>query len=291
MKENNTIPVTVICPIFNEINNIDKFLISTRNFERVIFIDSNSNDGTLDKIKRANREIHQFVYQKGGVKKRQYALDNLVKGDDWILLLDADEEVSKQLEKEIRAVVSDTNNSTNVYSCVKLFHFMGKRFRFGGFSFRALLLFQPRFARFEKLTGVNFDELPMEIHERIITDGNIKNLKNGLIHNDFNSLSHYIGKHNQYSSWEAKVRISYFSSELKDGSSINANLFGNTQERRRFLKLVISRVSFEPLIWFVYHYVFRLGFLEGRRGLIAALIRMQYIQNVKAKIYEASLEK
>ena len=52
--------------------------------------------------------------------------------------------------------------------------------------------------------------------------------------------------------------------------TIRPRLLGNTQERRRFLKGFIVRLPFEPLLWFAYHYWFRLGFLEGRPGLIAS---------------------
>ena len=70
---------------------------------------------------------------------------------------------------------------------------------------------------------------------------------------------------------------------------VQARLFGNAQERRRFLKYVAVRVPGEPLLWFLYHYVFRGGFLEGRRGFIASRIRANYIADVRAKMYELSL--
>ena len=290
-KNKFIIPVTVVCPIYNERQNIEKFLIHTRNFERVIFVDSGSNDGSLEKIHKAGREVYHFEYKNGGAKKRQFALDNLVDPDDWVLLLDADEEVTLDLQKEIVDIVNQISNSTKVFTCKKIFHFMGKRFKFGGFSFRAIIFFKPCNARFEKLSGVQFDSLPMEVHERIVTDQEILPLKNGLLHNDYNGLSHYINKHNHYSDWEAQVRLRYLLGNIQQSNAINSNLFGNTQERRRFLKLLTNRFSFEPLIWFFYHYIFLLGFLEGRRGLIAALIRMQYIQNVKAKLYELRLDR
>jgi len=66
-------------------------------------------------------------------------------------------------------------------------------------------------------------------------------------------------------------------------------LFGNAQERRRFFKKWFIRLPFEPLLWFIYHYWFRLGFLEGRPGLIASQIRSAYIRQVRAKVYELRL--
>jgi hypothetical protein len=66
-------------------------------------------------------------------------------------------------------------------------------------------------------------------------------------------------------------------------------LFGNSQERKRFFKLIAVRTPFEPWLWFVYHYFACLGFLEGRRGLIACQIRSAYIRQVRAKMYELAL--
>jgi hypothetical protein len=62
--------------------------------------------------------------------------------------------------------------------------------------------------------------------------------------------------------------------------------FGNAQERRRFLKYLAVRMPGESLLWFIYHYFVRLGFLEGRPGLIASRIRSDYIGTVRAKVYE-----
>ena len=50
--------------------------------------------------------------------------------------------------------------------------------------------------------------------------------------------------------------------------------------------MVAMRVPFEPQLWFLYHYIARLGFLEGRPGLIASQIRASYIAQVRAKLYE-----
>ena len=72
----------------------------------------------------------------------------------------------------------------------------------------------------------------------------------------------------------------------KESGRIRANLFGNHQERRRFLKMIAIRVPFEPQLWFLYHYFVRLGFLEGRPGLIASQIRKSHISQVRAKLYE-----
>jgi hypothetical protein len=69
-------------------------------------------------------------------------------------------------------------------------------------------------------------------------------------------------------------------------STIKPKLLGNTQERRRFMKKIAIRMPFEPLLWFVYHFVLRLGFLEGVPGYIASVLRANYISNVRMKMQE-----
>ena len=67
--------------------------------------------------------------------------------------------------------------------------------------------------------------------------------------------------------------------------SISPNLFGNAQEKRRWLKFIVLKLPFERYVWFVYHYFVRLGFLERRPGLIACQIRSQYVSDIRAKVY------
>ena len=129
----------------------------------------------------------------------------------------------------------------------------------------------------------------MEVHERVIVDGAVGVISTPLIHEDFKGLAAYIDRHNQYSSWEAGVRSRNFNTRRYGEKTITPRLFGNAQERRRFLKNIAVRMPSEPTLWFLYHYVFRLGFLEGKRGLIAAQIRASYVSQARAKLYELEL--
>ncbi len=129
----------------------------------------------------------------------------------------------------------------------------------------------------------------MEVHERMVVEGEIGVLRTPLIHEDFKGLEAYIDRHNRYSTWEAFVRSQWLASGRFGQESVEAKLLGNVQERRRWLKQLAIRFPGEPWLWFCYHYFLRLGFLEGRAGLIASQIRRQYISNVRAKMYEIRL--
>ena len=225
-----------------------------------------------------------FDYDGGYPKKRQWALDTLEIDTDWTFLLDADERVPEDLWKEIRGVLARPNLD-EAYLITKGFHFLGQRFRHGGFSHDAVLLFRTGHARFERLID-DPSGLDMEVHERLIVDGTVGVLDTPLIHEDFKGLEAYIDRHNRYSTWEARLRLAYLEDNTYGPESVEADLFGDAQERRRFLKKIAIRIPFEPLLWFVYHYVIRLGFLEGRPGLIASQIRRHYIAHVHDKMHE-----
>jgi glycosyltransferase involved in cell wall biosynthesis len=285
-----SLPITVLIVAKNEAANIDCCLDSLCAVERVVLLDSNSQDCTVEAATRRGAEIIQFRYAGGYPKKRQWALDNLPIDTPWVLLLDADESLTPELIEEITAAVNSPR-PCDAYLIHKGFHFLGRKFRFGGFSHAAVLLFKKGKARFECLLDDDRHALDMEVHERLIVDGSIGALRNPLIHRDYKGLEAYIDRHNKYSTWEARVRARYIKSEHDPGATVRPKLFGNVQERRRFLKQIAIRLPGEPYLWFLYHYVLRLGFLEGRPGLIASRLRCQYISQVRAKMYEMNLAK
>jgi glycosyltransferase involved in cell wall biosynthesis len=280
-----SLPITVILAAKNEAANLPKCLRSLSPAQRVIVIDSQSTDATPETVKEFGAELVQFHYQGGHPKKRQWALDTIAIETPWVLLLDADEEVPTALWEEIAQAIA-APNGPSAFTITKRFHFLGKKLKFGGFSFGAVLLFRTGTARFEKVLAECDSGFDMEVHERLIVNGRIGKLKTPLIHEDFKSLHAYLDRHNRYSTWEAQVRLQFLETGQWGESTVQPRLFGDTQQRRRFLKYLALRVPCEPLVWFLYHYFVRLGFLEGRPGWIASRIRAQYIFQVRAKMYE-----
>ena len=291
---NNTFPekleITVLIAAKNEALNLPSCLNALRPVQRVVVLDSNSSDSTASLAISHGAEVVQFTYLGGYPKKRQWAIEQLAITTPWVFLLDADEVIPSKLWDEIREVINK-NNPADAYMIKKKFHFLGKEMKFGGFSFSAILLFRNGKARFERLIEDSAAGLDMEVHERILVDGTIGKLNNSLIHNDFKGLEAYISRHNYYSTWEAKVRYRFQCTRKYGQETIKPKFFGNSQERRRWLKSIIMFLPFEHFFWFAYHYFFSLGFLEGRRGLIACQIRAGYIAQVRAKLYELKLSK
>ena len=83
----------------------------------------------------------------------------------------------------------------------------------------------------------------MEVHERLCINGLVGSLKTPLIHEDFKGLEAYISRHNCYSTWEARLRYAYLEKGRYGKQSIKPRLFGNAQERRRFLKGIAVHIE------------------------------------------------
>jgi glycosyltransferase involved in cell wall biosynthesis len=283
------LPVTVVLAARNEEANIEECLRSLAPAARVILVDSSSTDRTTEIGRNCGAEIVNFNYGGGYPKKRQWALDNLNISTPWTMLVDADERITPKLWQEIQDATA--SGEYIAYLICKEFHFLGRKLRFGGFSHSAIALFRTGHARFEEAGGNLSNGQDMEVHERLIVSGKVGRLRNPLVHNDYKGLHAYLDRHNKYSTWEAGVR-EYF---LRTGSwgdrTIRSSLAGDTQSFRRFVKAILIRCPGEPWLWFVYHYFLRAGFLEGRRGYIASSIRREYIEQVRAKLYESKLER
>ena len=282
------LPITVLIAAKNEEANIGRCLAALSPAQCIIVIDSHSQDATIQIAQKAGAEVVQFDYRGAYPKKRQWALEYLKIETPWVLLIDADEVVPATLWEEIRVAINQPRPSV-AYMITKGFHFLGHRFRFGGFSHSAVLLFRKREAKFEQIIDEAEDLYDMEVHERIIVNGSIGKLKTPLIHMDCKGLQAYLDRHNRYSAWEARVRNNFIKTGRWGKETIKPRLLGDAQERRRFLKALAIRIPFEPQLWFLYHYIFRLGFLEGRPGLIASQVRANYITQVRGKMYELQL--
>ncbi len=288
LHTDTNLPITVLLAVKNEAINLPRCLAALGPATRVVILDSHSTDATAEIAREFGAEVVQFDYQGGYPKKRQWALENLVILTPWVFLLDADEVVPVALWVEIAKAIS-VEPAVDAFMITKGFHFLGRPMRHGGFSHAAILLFKTGKASFERLFDDALDGLDMEIHERVVVDGRIGRIETPLIHEDFKGLEAYIARHNKYSTWEARLRHRYLTTGQYGETTITPKLFGNPQERRRAIKAFIIRLPFEQWLWFWYHYVFRLGFLEGRAGLIASQIRASYIAQVRAKIFELGL--
>ena len=274
------IPLSVLIPAKNEARNLPRCLAALKGWAgEVVVVDSQSADKTVEIAESFGARVVQFQYRGGWPKKRQWALDTLPWRYDWVLLLDADEIPTEPLKQEIAAAIAKPEQD-GCYIRLEMV-FLGRQLRFGDTALWKLCLIRVGRGRFEKRLEAQEQSMgDMEVHEHVLVDGRTARLGCAMRHENLNSLDRYIQKHNEYSNWEAKVWLQ------GTASGLPASLTGTQAQRRRWLKQKLLMLPGSPMLFFLYKYVLRLGFLDGRAGLVHAVFNGIQFFHVKAKMYE-----
>jgi glycosyltransferase involved in cell wall biosynthesis len=275
------LPVSAIIAVRNEARNLPRCLESLREIGEAYVVDSQSTDATVEIARSFGVKVVQFEYRGGWPKKRQWAMESLPLAYPWILLLDADESLTPELTEEIRFAIQDSRYDG--YYLALSTYFLGRQLRHGDVRLWKLSLFRRGKGQYEcRLKDQDASMADMEVHEHVVVEGATARLRNPVIHYNVESLSRYIRKHDAYSNWEAKVWL--------DGNAgpdaLSASLTGTQAQRRRWLRHKFFAFPGSPLVFFLYRYVFRLGFLDGIPGFIYSCFQGIQFFHIKAKIYE-----
>lgn len=271
------VPVTVLIPVKNEAANLRRCLAAVSWAERIVLIDSQSTDATPQIAAEYGAEIVQFHYRGRWPKKRNWALENINFGHEWVLLVDADEVLPATIAAEINLIVSDVNHPNAGYWINRRFMFMGRWLRHAYYPNWVLRLFKHRLGRFEKLTDAETKSGDHEVHEPLVVQGSTGRLKAEMDHYAFPSVEVFVEKHNRYSNWEAAMAL--------EGSAGSRQVDAELDLRRR-LKHLSRSLPFRPLLRFFYVYVWQRGFLDGREGYYFARLHATYELLSVAKTYE-----
>jgi len=247
-----TLSVAMIA--MNEAANLPRTLASLAWANEIVIVDSGSTDATLSLARQAGARVFVEPW-KGYAAQKNSAIAHTT--GDWILSLDADEEVSPALAREILGILAGEPPFT-AYRIPRLNHFLGKPLRHGGYWP------DPKLRLFRK-GAAQFEERP--VHETLKATGTVGQLKGHLIHHCYPTLEDYIAHMNRYSSEAARL------------------LAGSGHTSRSWVGFLWNAVL-NPAATFLYNYVFRLGFLDGREGLIQHLNHSVYIHWKFVKAWE-----
>jgi glycosyltransferase involved in cell wall biosynthesis len=249
-----TLSVAIVA--MDEEANIGRTLASVRWADEIVLVDSGSKDRTCDIAREQGCRVIVEPW-RGYVAQKQYAIDLCTK--DWVLLLDADEEVSPGLAEEIRVAIAGPNAARG-YRLPRKNLFLGRWMRHGGFYPDAKLRLFRRGQGF--VTGHDPHDR-CELRPRVPQE--IKQFKNALVHYTYPNLTLYLAHMNRY-------------------SSLGADLAVEKGQRSFSLNSIVAR----PLATFIYNYFLRLGFLDGREGLLLHLYHAGYVSWKYAKAWELS---
>ena len=184
--------------------------------------------------------------------------------------------ITERLATEIKVAVGQADNAFVGNYIARQTLFCGRWIRHGGvYPDYNLRLLRRGLGRFE-------DRL---VHEHIILDGAAGYFKNHLIHVDDKGFERYVERHNHYTSLEA-VEIVRLRKELGQ-ANLGGDLSAPGPARRRWLKNIAQRwLPMRPLCVFLYMYVLKAGFLDGRIGLRYCLLKMFFEYQIEVKVRE-----
>lgn len=268
-------PLTVIIPTRNEERNLLKTVSSVINWAgQVIVFDSLSDDRTVEIALALGAHVVQRKFDNFAAHKN-WALDNLPLANEWVLFLDADERVTRELSDEIDGRLR-SQHSYDGYYVARRNYFMGRWIRHAGmYPDWQLRLFRRRLGRYEHRS----------VHEHVLLDGRVSYLKNPLEHDDFKGLERWFDRHNVYTSLEA-VEIR----RMLRGDRpirITATLMSRGPERTRWIKECAYRyLPGRALFVFIWMYLLRGGFLDGQIGFRYCLLKTFLDYQTSLKVIE-----
>ena len=279
--------LSVVIITLNEEANLGRTLASVQPLVaegkgEIIVVDSGSTDRTMEIAKSFGAKV--FVEEwKGFAAQKNSAIDKAT--GDWILSLDADEELDVQLQGALHEILealdrlsaldkeakTDSHRAANPTSDTgpepyldftglwipRKNEFLGRWIRHGGYwPDPKLRLFRRGTGRFESRA----------VHEDVQVDGNTRRIQSGsLLHHCYPTLSDYIEHMNRYSSLGAEMVVA-----------------------KGKVRFSVINIVLRPLATFLYNYFFRLGFLDGREGLLLHLYHAVYVSWKYAKAWELS---
>lgn len=264
--------ISALILTFNEENILDDCLKALDFVDEIIVYDSYSTDKTIGIARKHDALIHQRKFDNYA-SQRNEALKAVSNKCDWVLMVDADEIVTKDLKNEILSITEQSANPVTMYRVRRKDMFQEKWIkRSSGYP-----TWFPRLFKNGEVT------VEREINEEYITSGEEGKLQEHIIHYPFNKgISWWFDKHNRYSQMEAVKLLE----ELKE-EVIFKNLFSSDPVlRRKTQKKLIYKFPFRPWIVFIGLYVLRGGFLNGNAGYNFCKLRKTYEWMIELKVNE-----
>ncbi|MGB9664624.1 MAG: glycosyltransferase family 2 protein [Ignavibacteria bacterium] len=243
--------LSVIIITKNEEKNLVDCLESVKWADEIIIVDAFSSDSTVEIAKKYTSKVFQKEWI-GFADQKNYALN--LASNEWILSLDADERVSESLKTKLVNLLSDLSelNEFSGYRIKRDNYFLGKKINSCGWNKD----YQIRF--FKKSVTKLTNRL---VHEGFEVSGSIGIIKEPILHLSYKSFKEALEKINHYSTLEA----------LEKSSRYRANIF---------------TIILYPIIYFIQHFIFRYGFIDGIYGFFVSLLHAWTKLLVQLKIWE-----
>ncbi|GAB6099422.1 glycosyltransferase family 2 protein [Halanaerocella petrolearia] len=231
------VSIGVLVLTYNEEDNIEDCLESVSWVDEIVVVDSYSQDDTLELAREYTTKVYQREFDDFA-SQRNYGLEQIE--SDWVLVVDADERVTSDLQEEVLNKLSTPQASG--YKIPRKNYFLGKWIKYAGwYPDYTLRLFKAADNRYSGL-----------VHEGLEIEGKIEKLESPFIHYTYRDLDHYLAKINQYTTLDAEKKYQ--------------------AGKKKGLLYILLR----PVVEFIKKYILKKGFLLGSQGLILAILSSYY---------------
>jgi glycosyltransferase involved in cell wall biosynthesis len=271
--------LTAIILTKNESINISDCLKSILCFaKRVVIVDSGSTDETITIAQNLGAEIYVNKFENYA-RQFNWGIDNTNITTKWTLRLDADERFTPELCKELEMLMKQhDNDDVNGVAMEAWLYFLGKCIKHGGRKKRKIMVFKTGIGRIE--------DRKMDEHT-VLSVGTSIEAKERFLHYDFRNLDYFISKMNWYATREMQDYFSYLS-DSKDNNISDQSI--KRLRKKKFGFYYKLPIFLRSQLLFIYVYIFRLGFLDGKKGFIYHYMYHRWYRClVDAKIYEQML--
>jgi len=256
----STLSVAIVT--LNEADNLGRTLASVKFADEIVIVDSGSTDDTVEIARSLGAKVFSEEW-KGFARQKNSAIDKCT--GTWVLSLDADEELTAELQAEIREMLEADAQivpAVDGYR-LRLRHvFLGRWMRYGGYYPDMKLRL---FRRVTNSGAAHFTDRP--VHESVQVAGRVETMKKDFLHHGYPNLEVYLEHMDRYSTLGARI----VAAKGKTSQSWPAFCWN---------------MALVPLLTFVWNYIFRLGFLDGREGLLLHLYHSAYISWKYAKAWQ-----
>ncbi|MDH6312730.1 glycosyltransferase involved in cell wall biosynthesis [Parabacteroides sp. PFB2-10] len=271
--------LSVIILTYNEEMHIQRCVENMKSIAKDVFIvDSYSTDATLDIAKESGATIFQNKWENNYAKQFNWALENLPIQTKWVLRLDADEYCTQELIEELKEKLPIQPDDVTGILLKRRHYFLGKWIKKGVYPVKLLRIFRYKKAFCEQRL--------MDEHIQI-TEGRCVEFQYDFVDYNLNNISWWSIKHVGYAIREAAdlLDIEY---NLKNDQSAIGNIGVQAHKKRKLKESYVRKPLFlRPFLYFIYRYIVRLGFTEGKEAFLWHFLQGWWYRTlVDAKVWE-----
>lgn len=276
--------LTAIILTFNSAESVPPVIRSVEGLaDRVLVVDSHSTDDTVEICRSMGCEVVQHPFENYSAQRNWAQAHARLAEGDWVLHLDSDEELSPTLRESIRRVLAEPEPGVDGYLMRRLTHFWGKPIRFGHMN--------PSWHMRLYKSGCGKCERRL-YDQHFVCSGPTRRLKGVLLDMQSVTLERWTATHNRWSSLEAREAMAF---RTPSPDMLPERLLGDRRERKRWIKNRLwyrAPLFLRVYVFFFYSYVLKLGFLDGRVGLVYHTLQAFWFRFlVDAKIDELARTK